>query len=61
VAVAGTTEPQAVRQALAGRSIQMPSGFDALLDAQTQYLHKRAVIGRMKERNVIWPMWISTR
>jgi urea transport system substrate-binding protein len=59
VGVAGTTEMQAVRQALAGRRIRAPSGFDVALDAQTQHLHKPAVIGRMDERNVIWPVWTS--
>jgi urea transport system substrate-binding protein len=55
----GTTEPEAVRRALAGRSIRAPSGFDVRLDAETQHLHKPAMIGRMDERNAIWPVWIS--
>jgi urea transport system substrate-binding protein len=59
VSAAGTTEPQAVRRALAGRSIRAPSGFDVVLDGQTQHLHKPSVIGRMDENNVIWPLWIS--
>jgi urea transport system substrate-binding protein len=59
VAAAGTTEPQAVRRALAGRSIRAPSGFDVRIDPQTQHLHKPSVIGRMDEHNTIWPVRIS--
>jgi urea transport system substrate-binding protein len=59
VAEAGTTDVQAVRKALAGRSIRAPSGFDILLDAENQHLHKPSVIGRMDEKNVIWPVHIS--
>ena len=59
VRAAGTTEVQAVRKALAGRSIRAPSGFDIVLDAENQHLHKPAIIGRMDEKNVIWPVWTS--
>ena len=59
VAAAGTTEPQAVRRALAGRSIRAPSGFDVRLDPENQHLHKPSVIGRMDEHNTIWPVQIS--
>jgi urea transport system substrate-binding protein len=59
VAAAGTTEPQAVRRALAGRSIRAPSGFDVRLDAESQHLHKPSVIGRMDAQNAIWPVHIS--
>lgn len=59
VAAAGTTEPQAVRRALAGRSIRAPSGFDVRLDPQNQHLHKPSVIGRMDASNKIWPVQIS--
>ncbi|HTQ82358.1 MAG TPA: transporter substrate-binding protein, partial [Pseudolabrys sp.] len=59
VAAAGTTDVDAVRRALAGRSIRAPSGFDVRLDAENQHLHKPAVIGRMDEKNFIWPVWIS--
>jgi urea transport system substrate-binding protein len=59
VAEAGTTDVQAVRRALAGRGIRAPSGFDVLLDADNQHLHKPSVIGRMDEKNVIWPVRIS--
>ncbi|MCK9918376.1 ABC transporter substrate-binding protein [Microbacteriaceae bacterium K1510] len=59
VAAAGTTETQAVRRALAGRSIRAPSGFDVRFDAETQHLRKPAIIGRFDERNVIYPVWIS--
>ena len=59
VAEAGTTEPRAVRRALAGRRLRAPSGFDVLLDAENQHLHKPSVIGRLDEHNVIRPVWIS--
>jgi len=59
VAAAGTTETQAVRRALAGRSIRAPSGIDVQFDAETQHLHKPAIIGRFDERNTIYPVWIS--
>lgn len=59
VAQAGTTEPRAVRQALAGHRLRAPSGFDVMLDAQSQHLHKPAVIGRFDANNAIQPVWIS--
>ena len=59
VNAAGTTAPEAVRRALAGRRIRGLSGFDVLLDAETQHLHKPAVIGRFDAHNVIQPVWIS--
>jgi urea transport system substrate-binding protein len=59
VAAAGTADVDAVRRALAGRSIRAPSGFDVRLDAQNQHLHMPAFIGRMDEKNYIWPVWAS--
>jgi urea transport system substrate-binding protein len=59
VTAAGTTEINAVRKALAGRSVRAPCGFDVRLDAENQHLHKPAVIGRMDEKNFIWPVWVS--
>ena len=59
VTAAGNTEVQAVRGALAGRSIRAPSGFDIVVDAENQHLHKPSIIGRMDEKNVIWPVWTS--
>ena len=59
VAAAGSTALAPVRQALAGRSVRAPCGFDVRLDAETQHLHKPAVIGRMDEKNFIWPVWVS--
>jgi urea transport system substrate-binding protein len=59
VAAAGTTEPRAVRAALAGRGIRAPSGFDVVLDRENQHLHKPAVIGRFDAANVIQPVWVS--
>lgn len=59
VMAAGTTETQAVRRALAGRTFRAPSGFDVRLDPDNQHLHKPSVIGRMDAKNVIWPVRIS--
>jgi urea transport system substrate-binding protein len=59
VQAAGTTDVAAVRAALAGRSIRAPSGFDIVVDAENQHLHKPSIIGRMDEKNVIWPVWAS--
>jgi urea transport system substrate-binding protein len=59
VAAAGTTEPRAVRRALAGRSIRAPSGFDVRLDPENQHLHKPSIIGRMDAQNAIWPVQVS--
>ena len=59
VQAAGTTAVAAVRAALAGRSIRALSGFDVLVDPENQHLHKPSIIGRMDERNVIWPVWTS--
>ena len=61
VSAAGSTDVSAVRAALAGRTLRAPSGFDVMLDAETQHLHKPGIIGRMDERNTIWPVWISDR
>ncbi len=59
VQAAGTTDVAAVRAALAGRSIRAPSGFDIIVDPENQHLHKPSIIGRMDEKNVIWPVWAS--
>ena len=59
VTAAGTTDVDAVRKALAGRSVRAPCGFDVRLDKENQHLHKPAVIGRMDEKNFIWPVWVS--
>jgi urea transport system substrate-binding protein len=59
VTAAGTIDVEAVRKALAGRSVRAPCGFEVRLDAENQHLHKPAVIGRMDEKNFIWPVWTS--
>ena len=59
VAAAGATDVQAVRRALAGRTIRAPSGFDVMFDTETQHLHKPSVIGCFDERNVIHPIRVS--
>jgi urea transport system substrate-binding protein len=59
VTAAGTIDVEAVRKALAGRSVRAPCGFDVRVDAENQHLHKPAVIGRMDKHNFIWPVWTS--
>ncbi|HWK94558.1 MAG TPA: transporter substrate-binding protein [Pseudolabrys sp.] len=59
VTAAGTTDTQAVRRALAGRTLRAPSGFDVRLDPDNQHLHKPSVVGRMDANNVIWPVRVS--
>ena len=53
--------PTSARSArrLAGRTLRAPSGFDVVLDAETQHLHKPGIIGRMDARTTILPVWIS--
>jgi urea transport system substrate-binding protein len=43
----GSTEPAAVARAIAGQSLQAPSGFDVLMDRENHHLHKPVFIGRV--------------
>jgi len=56
---ARTTDVEAVRKALAGRSIRAPSGFDVRLDPESQHLHKPTVIGRLDDAGTIDVLWTS--
>jgi urea transport system substrate-binding protein len=56
---AGTFDPNKVRAALAGLTIDAPSGFRVHMDAKNQHLHKPAVIGRIDKHGTIQPVWIS--
>lgn len=56
---AGTTEIGAVRAALAGMTVDAPSGFTVRLDAQNQHLHKPAFVGRITDEGAILPVWTS--
>jgi urea transport system substrate-binding protein len=54
---AGTTNVDAVRQAVAGQTFKAPSGFDIKMDEKNHHLHKPVVIGEIKEDgqfNIVW-------
>jgi urea transport system substrate-binding protein len=44
---AGSTEPDAVRKALAGRRLRAPSGFEVRMDDANHHQHKPVFIGRI--------------
>jgi urea transport system substrate-binding protein len=56
---AGTFDPNRVREALAGLTIDAPSGFRVHMDVKNQHLHKPAVLGRIDKHGSIQPVWIS--
>ena len=54
---AGTTDVDAVRQAVAGQTFTAPSGFEIKMDEKNHHLHKPVVIGEIKENgqfNIVW-------
>jgi urea transport system substrate-binding protein len=54
---AGTTNIDAVRQAIGGQTVQSPSGFNITMDAKNHHLHKPVVIGEIQENgqfDVVW-------
>jgi len=54
---AGTTDVDAVRQAVAGQTFTAPSGFEIKMDEKNHHLHKPVVIGEIKEDgqfNIVW-------
>jgi len=54
---AGTTNVDAVRQAVAGQTFKAPSGFEIKMDEKNHHLHKPVVIGEIKEDgqfNIVW-------
>jgi urea transport system substrate-binding protein len=59
VATAGSTEVDAVRQALAGLTLKAPSGFTVKMDEANQHLHKPSVVGRIEMDGRILPVWVS--
>jgi urea transport system substrate-binding protein len=56
---AGTTDPAAVRAAMADMTYDAPSGFAVRMDAETQHLHKPAFVGRFDGAGAIVPVWSS--
>jgi len=54
---AGTTNVDAVRQALGGQTVQSPSGYAITMDAKNHHLHKPVVIGEITEDgqfDIVW-------
>jgi urea transport system substrate-binding protein len=54
---AGTTNVDAVRQAIGYQKVKAPSGFEIQMDAQNHHLHKPVLIGEVREDgqfDVVW-------
>lgn len=54
---AGTTEVDAVRQAMYGQKFMGPSGFEIVMDPKNHHLHKPVYIGEVKENgqfDIVW-------
>jgi urea transport system substrate-binding protein len=54
---AGTTEVDAVRQAMTDQRFKAPSGFEIKMDGKNHHLHKPVFIGEVREDgqfNVVW-------
>ena len=54
---AGTTNVDAVRQAMGGQTVQSPSGYEITMDAKNHHLHKPVVIGEITEDgqfDIVW-------
>jgi urea transport system substrate-binding protein len=56
---AGTLDPNKVREALSGLTLDAPSGFRVQMDAKNQHLHKPAAVGRIDRHGIVQPVWIS--
>jgi urea transport system substrate-binding protein len=57
VAQAGTTEINAVRQAIGYQKVKAPSGFDIEIDAGNHHLHKPVFIGEVQENGQFQVVW----
>jgi urea transport system substrate-binding protein len=54
---AGTTDVNAVRQAVGGQVVRSPSGFDITMDAKNHHLHKPVFIAEVKgdgQFSIVW-------
>jgi len=54
---AGTTNVDAVRQAIAGQTVMSPSGYAITMDGKNHHLHKPVVIGEITEDgqfDIVW-------
>jgi urea transport system substrate-binding protein len=57
VAQAGTTDVDAVRQAVAGQVVKAPSGFEAKMDEKNHHLHKPVFIGEVQANGQFQVVW----
>jgi urea transport system substrate-binding protein len=54
---AGTTDVNAVRQAVAGQTVAAPSGFDITMDAKNHHLHKPVYIAEVQANGQFKVVW----
>ncbi len=54
---AGTTNVDAVRQAIGGQTVVGPSGYTITMDAKNHHLHKPVVIGEIQENGQFEIVW----
>ena len=54
---AGTTNVDAVRQAIGGQTVKSPSGFEITMDAKNHHLHKPVVIGEIQDDGQFEVVW----
>jgi urea transport system substrate-binding protein len=54
---AGTTDVNAVRQAVAGQTVAAPSGFDIMMDYKNHHLHKPVYIGEVQANGQFKVVW----
>jgi urea transport system substrate-binding protein len=54
---AGTTEINAVRQAIGYQKVKAPSGFEIQMDAENHHLHKPVLIGEVQEDGQFQVVW----
>ncbi len=57
---AGTTDINAVRQAIGYQKVKAPSGFDIEIDAENHHLHKPVFIGEVQENGQFQIVWKTT-
>jgi urea transport system substrate-binding protein len=57
VAQAGTTDINAVRQAIGYQKVKAPSGFEIDMDAENHHLHKPVFIGEVQENGQFQVVW----
>ena len=54
---AGTTDVDAVRQAVYGQCVDSPSGFEVCMDEENHHLHKPVIIGEIEPDGQFFPVW----